>query len=166
MNSYCAFCYFIVLCINSIMLWPPLSCLHAKFSNNFSVNTLPYRKDLPEWLQSYPVTLIQFLRFLYQQNGDFLPVFLSGDVLGALASTLFPYATSSEPQSLTSPDEDKVGCWGLMFTVCSPLRKLKLLHNFIIAKLRQLTWTWMLFFKRNIHAQLNLWCINETASWK
>lgn len=92
------------------MLWPPLSCLHAKFLNNFSVNTLPYRKDLPEWLQSYPVTLIQFLRFLYQQNGDFLPVFLSGDVLGALASTLFPYATSSEPQSLTSPDEDKVGC--------------------------------------------------------
>ncbi|XP_050700499.1 WD repeat and FYVE domain-containing protein 3-like isoform X2 [Eriocheir sinensis] len=64
-------------------------------------------KDLPEWLQSYPVTLIQFLRFLYQQNGDFLPVFLSGDVLGALASSLFPYTTSSEPQSLTSPDDDK-----------------------------------------------------------
>lgn len=76
----------------------------------------PCRKDLPEWLQSYPVTLIQFLRFLYQQNGDFLPVFLSGDVLGALASSLFPYTTSSEPQSLTSPDDDKVGSRGVMFT--------------------------------------------------
>ncbi|KAG7173359.1 WD repeat and FYVE domain-containing protein 3-like [Homarus americanus] len=64
-------------------------------------------KELPEWLQSYPVTLIQFLRFLYQQNGDFLPVFLSGDVLAALASTLFPYTGSSEPQSLTSPDDEK-----------------------------------------------------------
>ncbi|XP_063865461.1 WD repeat and FYVE domain-containing protein 3-like isoform X1 [Scylla paramamosain] len=65
-------------------------------------------KELPDWLQSYPITLIQFLRFLYQQNGDFLPVFLSGDVLAALASTLFPYATSSEPQSLTSPDDEKL----------------------------------------------------------
>ncbi|XP_068245244.1 WD repeat and FYVE domain-containing protein 3 isoform X2 [Palaemon carinicauda] len=64
-------------------------------------------KELPDWLQSYPVTLIQFLRFLYQQNGDFLPVFLSGDVLAALASTLFPYTGSSEPHSLTSPEEEK-----------------------------------------------------------
>ncbi|XP_045600783.1 WD repeat and FYVE domain-containing protein 3 isoform X4 [Procambarus clarkii] len=64
-------------------------------------------KELPEWLQSYPVTLIQFLRFLYQQNGDFLPVFLSGDVLAALASTLFPYTGTSEPQSLASPEDER-----------------------------------------------------------
>ncbi|KAK7077189.1 WD repeat and FYVE domain-containing protein 3 [Halocaridina rubra] len=64
-------------------------------------------KELPDWLQSYPITLIQFLRFLYQQNGDFLPVFLSGDVLAALASTLFPYTASSEPPSLTSPEDEK-----------------------------------------------------------
>ncbi|KAK3895111.1 hypothetical protein Pcinc_001157 [Petrolisthes cinctipes] len=66
-----------------------------------------HTKEVPEWLASYPVTLIQFLRFLYQQNGDFLPVFLSADVLTALASTLFPYTGSSEPHSLTSPDDEK-----------------------------------------------------------
>ncbi|XP_076043582.1 WD repeat and FYVE domain containing 3 bchs isoform X2 [Oratosquilla oratoria] len=65
-------------------------------------------KELPDWLQSYPVTLIQFLWFLYQQNGEFLPVFLSGEVLSALASTLFPYTSSSEPPSLASPEEEKL----------------------------------------------------------
>ena len=66
-----------------------------------------HSKELPDWLKNYPVTLIQFLKFLYQQNGDFLPVFLSPEVLTAFASTLFPYAASSEPSSLASPQEEK-----------------------------------------------------------
>ncbi|RZF45662.1 hypothetical protein LSTR_LSTR010613 [Laodelphax striatellus] len=46
--------------------------------------------SLPEWLRDYPVTIIQFLFFLYHNMGDLMPILMGGDVLGALAGTLFP----------------------------------------------------------------------------
>ncbi|XP_014604234.1 PREDICTED: WD repeat and FYVE domain-containing protein 3 isoform X1 [Polistes canadensis] len=54
---------------------------------------------LPVWLTEYPVTIIQFLFFLYHNFTDFMQVFMSADVLGALAGTLFPKPPSSSQDS-------------------------------------------------------------------
>lgn len=54
---------------------------------------------LPEWLSDYPVTIIQFLFFLYHNLTDFMQVFMSADVLGALASTIFPKLNNSSRDS-------------------------------------------------------------------
>ncbi|XP_046392591.1 WD repeat and FYVE domain-containing protein 3 isoform X2 [Ischnura elegans] len=67
--------------------------------------------SLPEWLRDYPVTIIQFLFFLYHNMADFMPVFMSGEVLGALASTLFPLphtSGSAASSEASSPIEDEV----------------------------------------------------------
>lgn len=65
-------------------------------------------ESLPQWLCDYPVTIIQFLFFLYQNMLDFKPVFMSGDVLTALAGTLFPRGPGSEISSCASSPVDEV----------------------------------------------------------
>ncbi|XP_067008592.2 WD repeat and FYVE domain-containing protein 3 [Anabrus simplex] len=63
--------------------------------------------SLPEWLRDYPVTIIQFLFFLYHNVADFMPVFMGGEVLGALAGTLFPRQAGSEASSgCSTPNEE------------------------------------------------------------
>ncbi len=52
-------------------------------------------EKLPSWLKEYPVTLIQFIIYLYHNAGDFMPVFMTEDVLTALVGTLFPSIISS-----------------------------------------------------------------------
>lgn len=52
-------------------------------------------ETLPEWLNDYPVTIIQFLFFLYHNFTDFMQLFMTAEVLGALAGTLFPKLNSS-----------------------------------------------------------------------
>ncbi|XP_063226772.1 WD repeat and FYVE domain-containing protein 3 isoform X2 [Bacillus rossius redtenbacheri] len=63
-------------------------------------------ESLPEWLRDYPVTIIQFLFFLYHNMIDFMPIFMSGEVLGPLAGTLFPRQANS--RSSTPGDDVKV----------------------------------------------------------
>ncbi|XP_071644042.1 WD repeat and FYVE domain-containing protein 3 isoform X2 [Temnothorax longispinosus] len=63
--------------------------------NNHSNNP----EVLPAWLNDYPVTIIQFLFFLYRNFTDFMQVFMSAEVLGALAGTLFPKPASSSQDS-------------------------------------------------------------------
>nr|CAD7454369.1 unnamed protein product [Timema tahoe] len=65
-------------------------------------------ESLPEWLRDYPVTIIQFLFFLYHNMVDFMPVFMGGDVLGALAGTLFPRQAGSEGGSHSSTPGEEV----------------------------------------------------------
>jgi WD40 repeat protein len=61
-------------------------------------------EKLPDWLREYPVTLTQFLFYLYHNVHDFMPVFMGSNVLTALAGTLFPVIASSVPQTpVTSP---------------------------------------------------------------
>lgn len=61
-------------------------------------------------MQEYPVTLMQFLLFLYHNQSDFVPLCMSGEFLCGLAATLFPYRIASESESeFSSPvDEFKV----------------------------------------------------------
>ncbi|XP_044743172.1 WD repeat and FYVE domain-containing protein 3 isoform X2 [Chrysoperla carnea] len=51
---------------------------------------------LPSWLSDHPVSIIQVLFSLYHNLPDFMPIFMSAEVLTALASTLFPFQSLSE----------------------------------------------------------------------
>lgn len=74
-------------------------------------NHLNGSEMLPEWLNDYPVTIIQFLFFLYHNFTDFMQVFMTAEVLGALAGTLFPKPSSCSQDSSgasTPADEEPV----------------------------------------------------------
>lgn len=43
------------------------------------------------WLREYPVTLMQFFRYLYHNVPDLASMWLSPDFLCALAATVFPF---------------------------------------------------------------------------
>jgi hypothetical protein len=59
------------------------------------------------WAKDYPVTVMQFLLYLYHNHVDFLPLSMSSEFLTALASTLFPCKATSEFSSeIMSPVED------------------------------------------------------------
>ncbi|XP_064637335.1 WD repeat and FYVE domain-containing protein 3-like isoform X3 [Lineus longissimus] len=59
------------------------------------------------WLREYPVTLMQFLLFLYHNQSDFVPLCMSSEFLCGLAATLFPYRINSENNSeLSSPIDE------------------------------------------------------------
>lgn len=71
------------------------------------------------WVKDYPVTVMQFLLYLYHNQPDFVPLCMSADFLTALSSTLFAYkiaaANGSESNSdILSPLED--------FKVCTEFR--------------------------------------------
>ena len=63
-------------------------------------------EKLPDWLKEYPVTLTQFLFYLYHNVHDFMPVFMSTNVLTTLAGTLFPVIAPATPVS--SPAQSPV----------------------------------------------------------
>lgn len=51
---------------------------------------------LPDWLKNHAISIVQVLFSLYHNLPDFMPVFMSAEVLGALASTLFPPKSNSD----------------------------------------------------------------------
>ena len=56
-----------------------------------------------EWMKEYPITITQFLFYLYHNLADFMPAFMTPDVLTAVAATLFPI--TDENSTMTSPDK-------------------------------------------------------------
>lgn len=62
------------------------------------------------WLHDYPVTLVQFLLFLYHNQSDFIQLSVQPDFISALAATLFPYFSPDSPCVTTPEEEFKVGC--------------------------------------------------------
>ena len=61
---------------------------------------------LPSWLQDYPVTLTQFLVYLYHNLPDFMATFMTEDVLTALVGTIFPTLSASASAG-ESPEKNK-----------------------------------------------------------
>ncbi|CAG9764999.1 unnamed protein product [Ceutorhynchus assimilis] len=65
--------------------------------------------NLPEWLQDHTISIVQVLFQLYHNMPEFMPVFMSAEVLGALASTLFPFPcrdnNSPESSRASTPEE-------------------------------------------------------------
>ncbi|XP_060523655.1 WD repeat and FYVE domain-containing protein 3 [Cylas formicarius] len=56
----------------------------------------------PEWLQDHAVSIIQVLFQLYHNMPEFMPIFMSSEVLTALASVLFPLPNHSEDSPTSS----------------------------------------------------------------
>ncbi|KAF7990932.1 hypothetical protein HCN44_000737 [Aphidius gifuensis] len=82
-NSLASFAGKIIICPEAVVT---LLLMVRTMLNMYTNNP----DSLPDWLIDYPVTIIQFLFFIYHNFTDFMQVFMSGDVLGALAGTLFP----------------------------------------------------------------------------
>lgn len=72
------------------------------------LNQTNSNKIEPSPLQDYPVTLLQFLMYLYHNRPDFMLICMTSDILSALGSTLFPISSShSEHNSeVNSPVDD------------------------------------------------------------
>eukprot|EP00094_Tigriopus_californicus_P005213 TCALIF_05026-PB protein Name:"Similar to WDFY3 WD repeat and FYVE domain-containing protein 3 (Homo sapiens)" AED:0.04 eAED:0.04 QI:7/0.93/0.68/1/1/1/16/134/3650 len=78
-----------------------------------------HREKLPNWLKEYPVTLTQFLFYLYHNVVDFMPAFMTEEVLAALAGTLFPTLSENSSAKLaqqTSSSPSKTPVKGLAET--------------------------------------------------
>ncbi|KAG9480633.1 hypothetical protein GDO78_012215 [Eleutherodactylus coqui] len=60
------------------------------------------------WLREYPVTLMQFFRYLYHNVPDLAPMWISPDFLCALAATVFPFNIRPYSEMVTDLD-DEVG---------------------------------------------------------
>ncbi|XP_044260057.1 WD repeat and FYVE domain-containing protein 3 isoform X2 [Tribolium madens] len=65
---------------------------------------------LPEWLQNHPISIIQVLFQLYHNMPDFMPIFMSSEVLGALAGVLFPPPVVSSMDSGDSSGASTPAC--------------------------------------------------------
>ena len=66
-------------------------------SSNSKMDSMP-----AEWMKEYPITITQFLFYLYHNLADFMPAFMTPDVLTAVAATLFPIS-AEESSTITSP---------------------------------------------------------------
>jgi hypothetical protein len=54
------------------------------------------KTGLPDWLSDYPMLLTQFLFYLYHNVPDFIPAFMTSEVLTALVGTLFPLCNNND----------------------------------------------------------------------
>lgn len=66
--------------------------------------------NLPEWLKNHPISIVQVLFQLYHNMPDFMPIFMSAEVLTALATVLFPFfnitSESAESSGSSTPAEE------------------------------------------------------------
>ncbi|KAK9687952.1 FYVE zinc finger [Popillia japonica] len=60
------------------------------------------QNQLPDWLKNHAISIIQVLFQLYHNLPEFMPIFMSAEVLGALASALFPPPTNSSDSAESS----------------------------------------------------------------
>jgi len=56
-------------------------------------------------VDQYPITILQFLTFLYNNLPELMPVFMSPDVLSAMVAAVFP---KEGPDSESSTPGDEV----------------------------------------------------------
>lgn len=57
-----------------------------------------------EGVEHYPLTIIQFLTFLYNNLPELMPVFMSGEVLAGLVAAVFP-KDGADSETSTPGDE-------------------------------------------------------------
>ncbi|XP_071808138.1 WD repeat and FYVE domain-containing protein 3-like isoform X3 [Asterias amurensis] len=91
------------ICTDAILVI--LATIRAMLNHNIDPD-----ESIP-WIQEYPVTLIQFLLYLYHNVPEFKPVCMSAPFLCGLAATLFPYIANTEQPSednseLSSPSDE------------------------------------------------------------
>ena len=64
-------------------------------------------RQLPTWLKEYPVTLTQVLFYLYHNVPEFMPAFMTGEVLTALVGTLFPTVVPDSSAAASPVEEEE-----------------------------------------------------------
>ncbi|KAL4240237.1 WD repeat and FYVE domain-containing protein 3 [Mactra antiquata] len=63
-------------------------------------------QESDSWSRDYPVTLIQFLLYLYHNHVDFIQLSTQADFITALAATLFPYFSPDSDDCVTTPEDE------------------------------------------------------------
>ncbi|CAL9708759.1 unnamed protein product [Knipowitschia caucasica] len=72
-----------------------------------SMLNLPWQSEEEgSWLREYPVTLMQFFRYLYHNLPDLGPMWHSADFLCALAATVFPFNIRPYSEMVTDLDDE------------------------------------------------------------
>lgn len=65
---------------------------------------------LPDWIRNHPISIVQVLFQLYHNMPEFMPIFMSAEVLGALAGVLFPFfnisSESADSSGASTPAEE------------------------------------------------------------
>ncbi|XP_066568174.1 WD repeat and FYVE domain-containing protein 3 isoform X2 [Amia ocellicauda] len=74
-----------------------------------SMLNLPWQSEEEgSWLREYPVTLMQFFRYLYHNVPDLAPLWISPEFLCALAATVFPFNIRPYSEMVLCPVFPKV----------------------------------------------------------
>ncbi|XP_035514187.1 WD repeat and FYVE domain-containing protein 3 [Morone saxatilis] len=72
-----------------------------------SMLNLPWQSEEEgSWLREYPVTLMQFFRYLYHNVPDLSPMWHSPDFLCALAATVFPFNIRPYSEMVSDLDDE------------------------------------------------------------
>ncbi|KAJ8285363.1 hypothetical protein GJAV_G00025980 [Gymnothorax javanicus] len=72
-----------------------------------SLLNLPWQSEEEgSWLREYPVTLMQFFRYLYHNVSDLAPMWHSPDFLCALAATVFPFNIRPYSEMVSDLDDE------------------------------------------------------------
>ncbi|XP_054466267.1 WD repeat and FYVE domain-containing protein 3 [Anoplopoma fimbria] len=72
-----------------------------------SMLNLPWQSEEEgSWLREYPVTLMQFFRYLYHNVSDLAPMWHSAEFLCALAATVFPFNIRPYSEMVTDLDDE------------------------------------------------------------
>ncbi|XP_041955880.1 WD repeat and FYVE domain-containing protein 3 isoform X5 [Alosa sapidissima] len=72
-----------------------------------SMLNLPWQSEEEgSWLREYPVTLMQFFRYLYHNVPDLSPMWHSPEFLCALAATVFPFNIRPYSEMVTDLDDE------------------------------------------------------------
>ncbi|XP_070185825.1 WD repeat and FYVE domain-containing protein 3-like isoform X2 [Littorina saxatilis] len=86
------------------------SMLNQLPADNCIGSTSPSKSGSPsgggEAEEDHPMTLIQFLMYLYHNVGDFRTLCMSGEFITALVATLFPYPMPDYSSDVTTPNEE------------------------------------------------------------
>jgi len=64
-----------------------------------------FRIKYEEWLEDHPVTIIQFLFYLYHNLPDWMPAFMTSEILHSLSATLFPFTNLNLSEPSTPIDD-------------------------------------------------------------
>ncbi|XP_078070095.1 WD repeat and FYVE domain-containing protein 3 isoform X4 [Mustelus asterias] len=72
-----------------------------------SMLNLPWQSEEEgSWLREYPVTLMQFFRYLYHNVPDLVPLWTSPEFLCAFAATVFPFNIRPYSEMVSDLDDD------------------------------------------------------------
>uniref|UniRef100_A0A8C4ZMQ7 WD repeat and FYVE domain containing 3 n=1 Tax=Gadus morhua TaxID=8049 RepID=A0A8C4ZMQ7_GADMO len=71
-----------------------------------SMLNLPWQSEEGSWLREYPITLMQFFRYMYHNVPDLTPMWHSSEFLCALAASVFPFNIRPYSEMVSDLDDE------------------------------------------------------------